>query len=310
LPRPTDYLLVPAAAVLFGVNQPLSRVLIDDSLPATYLAASRMMAVAAIFLVWTLLQSGVALPRGRPLAMLIVYGVIGIAVLQWMLTSAIASLDVGLVLTIGYTASLLSAIWCLVVRHERQPRTVWLLMALALLGLALAVGIGGDALGNAPVKGLLFAGGVAVMFAYYALHGELLVRDHPASIVLGVAAPAAAIFWTLTFAPIWNFPTAILTERLSLGGNLSGVVLPGALVLAWSMLFGTALPYVLYLVGIGRVGPTFGLLSGTIEPIVAVIAAWLWIDQRLSLLQVAGCVIVFGAVIAVQIMRARRAVLA
>ena len=41
--------------------------------------------------------------------MLLVYGVVGIAVLQWMLTSAIASLDVGLVLTIGYTAPLLSA---------------------------------------------------------------------------------------------------------------------------------------------------------------------------------------------------------
>ena len=81
-------------------------------------------------------------------------------------------------------------------------------------------------------------------------------------------------------------------------------------MLAWSMLFGTALPYILYLVGVGRVGPTFGLLSGTIEPIVAVIAAWLWIDQRLSLLQVLGCAIVFAAVIAVQITRSRQRVAA
>lgn len=300
---------MPAAAVLFGVNQPLSRVLIDEQLPSTYLAESRMLAVAAIFLVWAVLQSGVALPRARPLVMLLVYGVVGIAVLQWVLTSAIARLDVGLVLTIGYTASLLSALWCLVVRHERQPRAVWLLMTIALLGLALAVGLGGDGLGDAPAAGFLFAGGVAVMFAYYALHGARLLRDHPAPVVLGIAAPAAAIFWALTFAPIWNFPTAVLTERVSLGGNLSGVVLPGALVLGWSMLFGTALPYVLYLVGIGRVGPTFGLLSGTIEPIVAVIAAWFWIDQRLSALQVLGCVIVFGAVIAVQISRSRQPVL-
>ena len=62
------------------------------------------------------------------------------------------------------------------------------------------------------------------------------------------------------------------------------------------MLFGTALPYALYLVGIGRVGPTLGLLSGTIEPVVAVIAAWFWIDQRLTALQVLGCVVVFTAV--------------
>jgi drug/metabolite transporter (DMT)-like permease len=97
---------------------------------------------------------------------------------------------------------------------------------------------------------------------------------------------------------------------MSLGGNLSDVVLPGALVLLWSMLVGTALPYVLYLVGIGRVGPTFGLLSGTIEPIVAVIAAWLWIDQVLTALQVLGCVIVFASVIAVQVARSRQPVAA
>ena len=46
--------------------------------------------------------------------------------------------------------------------------------------------------------------------------------------------------------------------------------------------------------GSGASGPTFGLLSGTIEPIVAVIAAWLWIDQGLTALQVLGCAIVFA----------------
>jgi drug/metabolite transporter (DMT)-like permease len=310
LPRPTDYLLVPAAGVLYGVNQPLSRVLIDERLPSEYLAEARMLAVAVIFLGWALLRSGTGFPRGRPLAMLVVFGIVGIAVLQWTLTSAIARLDVGLVLTIGYTASLLSALWCHLVRHERQPRIIWVLMALALAGLALAVGLGGNSLDDASVAGLVFAGGLAVAFAYYALHGGRLVNDHAPQIVLGVAAPVAAIFWSLTFAPIWEFPTAILTERITLGGNLSGIELPGALVLLWSMLFGTALPYALYLVGIGRVGPTLGLLGGTIEPIVAVVAAWFWIDQRLTALQVLGCVIVFGAVTAVQMTRSREAVLA
>ena len=54
--------------------------------------------------------------------MLVVFGIVGIAVLQWTLTSAIARLDVGLVLTIGYTAALLSALWCHFVRHEHQSR--------------------------------------------------------------------------------------------------------------------------------------------------------------------------------------------
>jgi drug/metabolite transporter (DMT)-like permease len=308
--RKTDYLLVPAAAVLFGINQPLSRVLIDEQLPAKYLAAARMIAVAIVFLGWVLLRYRDQIPRGRQFGMLIVFGVVGIAVLQWMLTEAIARLDVGLALTIGYTAPLLSALWCLVVRKQHQPRVVWLLMVLAMVGLALALGVGGETLQDLPLAGVLFAFGLAVMFAYYALHGEVLLRSSPAPVVLGVAAPAAAVFWTLTFAPLWAFPTGALSDDMSLGGNLSDVVLPGALVLLWSMLVGTALPYVLYLVGIGRVGPTFGLLSGTIEPIVAVIAAWLWIDQVLTALQVLGCAIVFASVIAVQVARSRQPVAA
>jgi drug/metabolite transporter (DMT)-like permease len=308
--RTTDYLLVPAACVLYGINQPLSRVLIDEQLPAKYLAAARMIAVAVVFLGWVLLRYRDQVPRGRDLGMLLIFGIVGIAGLQWMLTESISRLDVGVALTIGYTAPLLCALWCLVVRKQHQPAAVWLLMALAMLGLALALGVGGDTFSDLPAAGVVFAFGVAVLFAYYALHGEVLLRTSPAPVVLGIAAPAAAIFWTLTFAPLWDFPTEALTDDMSLGGNLSDIVLPGSLVLLWSMIFGTALPYALYLVGIGRVGPTFGLLSGTLEPIVAVIAAWLWIDQVLTALQVLGCVIVFGSVIAVQFVRSRQPVAA
>jgi drug/metabolite transporter (DMT)-like permease len=308
--RKTDYLLMPAACVLFGINQPLSRVVIDEALPARYLAAVRMIAVALVFGTWVLLRYRDQIPRGRELAMLGVFGIVGIAALQWILTESIARLDVGLALTIGYTAPLLSALWCLVVRKQHQPAAVWLLMAVAMLGLALALGVGGATFSHLPATGVLFAFGVAVMFAYYALHGEVLLRTSPAPVVLGIAAPAAAIFWTLTFAPLWDFPTGAITDDMSLGGNLSGVVVPGALVLLWTMTIGTALPYLLYLVGVGRVGPTFGLMSGTIEPIVAVIAAWLWIDQVLTPLQVLGCAIVFAAVVAVQVARSRQPVAA
>ncbi len=106
--RKTDYLLVPAAAVLFGINQPLSRVLIDER------------AAGEVPRRGTHDRRRARLPRpgcccatatrsraAAQLGMLLVFGIVGIAVLQWMLTEAIARLDVGLALTIGYTAPLL-----------------------------------------------------------------------------------------------------------------------------------------------------------------------------------------------------------
>jgi drug/metabolite transporter (DMT)-like permease len=287
------------------VNQPLSRVLIDEQLPATYLAASRLMALAAVFGGWMFVWHRRSLPRGRTLAMLAVYGVVGFAVLQWSLTEAIARIDVGVVLTFAYAASFPTALWCLLVRGERQPPVIWGAMLVALAGIVLALGLGGDTLSALPVSGVVFSVAVCLLFAYYALHGEVLMRTTPTPVILGVASIFAAVAWTLTAAPIWEFPTAVITEPVSLGGNLADVELPGAFVLGWSVLVGTALPYVLYLVGIGRVGPTRGVLQGTIEPVIAVVVAWLWIDQRLTPLQLVGCAIVFVAVAAVQMARVR-----
>src|SRR5262249_59421135 len=75
--RKSDYLLMPAACVLFGINQPLSRVVIDEALPAKYLAAVRMIAVALVFGTWVLLRYRDQVPRGRELAMLVVFGIVG-----------------------------------------------------------------------------------------------------------------------------------------------------------------------------------------------------------------------------------------
>ena len=81
-------------------------------------------------------------------------------------------------------------------------------MGLAMLGLALALGVGGDTLNDLPVAGVLFAGrpGGHVRVLRPARRGAPAIIAAP--VVLGVAAPAAAMFWTLTFAPMWAFPTA------------------------------------------------------------------------------------------------------
>jgi drug/metabolite transporter (DMT)-like permease len=302
--------MVLGAACLFGVNQPLSRVLIDGPLPARYLAASRLIALCVVFGAWTLVVYRDRLPRGRQLAEILAFGLLGIAILQWTLTEAIARIDVGLVLTFAYAASFPTAIWCRVVRHEHQPRVVWLAMFVAIVGLVLALGVGSDAFAALPAAGLAFATANCLLFAYYAVHGEKLLGRSPTPVVLGVGATAAAVFWTLTFAPLWAYPTAILTGDVSLGGNLSDVIVPGIAVLLYTTLAGTVLPYLLYLLGIGRIGPTRAVITGSIEPVIAVAAAWLWIDQRLTASQLVGCALVFGAVFMVQLARARDIALA
>ncbi len=296
--------MVAIGGVLFGLNQPLSRVLIDGPLSAADMALARLVALAIAIGGWALVAHRRALPRDRELLALVAFGVLGIAVLQWTATEAIARMDAGVMLTFVYSASITTALFSRLVWKERQPPAVWVAMVVTLVGLALAVGIGGDALGSTPPAGIAFAVATSMLFAYYALHGARLLARHPMPVVLGVGATAATLVWGTTAAPLWAFPFGEVAGELSLGGRIEATTAPGLLMLGGSMAVGTILPYVLYLVGMGRVGPTLGVITGTMEPIVAVILSWIWLDQRLEPLQIVGCVLVIGAVVLVQVARA------
>ncbi len=70
---------------------------------------------------------------------------------------------------------------------------------------------------------------------------------------------------------------------------------------------GTVVPFSLMLAGMRRVRATGATVTAMLEPVVAGAVAWLWLDQRLTALQVAGGAIVIVAVLAAQLVRARGA---
>ncbi len=137
------------------------------------------------------------------------FGVLGLVAVQWLYTFAVARMDVALVLVIEYLAPLLVAAWAVVVMREHVPRAVWWLTVAALVGLGLALGVGGDALETVSGIGALAALGGAVTYAYYALHAERLMRGRPAVAVVALGMGCGAVFWAIA-APWWSFPTETL----------------------------------------------------------------------------------------------------
>ncbi len=297
----SGFLLAAGAAVLFGANQPASQVLITGPLGASNMVTARLAVLAALFLAIALARHRDAFRLGRrEAAMLIVFGLVGLAGLQWAVTEAIARLDVGIVILCVYSGPFLIALWCRLVRKEAMPAAVWIAIGTGLFGLALAVGLIGGEIAGLSLSGLVLAMLAGCIYAYYALHATTLLAARPAPIVLGLAALTALIAWTAFAAPPRDFPV----DELARSVHLAGVTMPAWVLMSVSVVLGTALPYLMTLAGIIRIGPTPTTVAGMIEPVLAVLLSWAWLGQRLTPLQGLGGIAVLAAVVVVQ--RARR----
>jgi drug/metabolite transporter (DMT)-like permease len=250
----TGYLMVAVAATLFGINGSVSRLLIDAGIDSTHLTELRMTGAALLLAAWVLARDrgGLRMTRRQAIGLL-VFGILGLALVQWLYFEALARIDVGLSLVIEFTAPLLVALWVTTVHRQRLPRGAWAAMLVALLGLALAVGLGSGGTVHLDRGGLLAAGAAAFAFAGYILLAEHHVEDRSPAAVLAIGMVAGALFWAV-IQPWWSFPFAPLGHSVAI--SRAGLHVPVALLLAWMLVLGTVIPFALVVAGVARVGAT------------------------------------------------------
>src|ERR671923_3074874 len=211
--------MVLSAASLWAVNGVISKVIIESGgVPAERLTAVR---TSGAFLVLAALLA-LARPetfriRRGELPMLLTFGVLGLAFVQWFYFEAISRLDIGVALLIQYLAPVLVALWARVAYRESVRRRIWAALSLSLVGVALLVelwnGLTLDGLGVAAALGS------AITFAVYILSAERAVtRRDPVSLVC-YGFLLASIFWAV-LQPWASFPADRVDKSVSLLGRL------------------------------------------------------------------------------------------
>ncbi len=284
------YTMVAVAAALFGINGAVSKVALTSGLSSLRLTEARSagacIALTAIALVRA--PSSLRVQR-RELPRLAIFGIVGVAFVQLFYFLAIHRLPVGIALLIQYIGPVLVAIWARTVGHEHVRRRIWLALALSLAGLTLMVqlwkGVTLDGLG------VMFALIAAVVFAVYLLLAEREVQRREAIPLLAWGFFFAVVFWTVV-QPWWSFPAAATGRTVSLQGHLSSYHLPVWALVLWVIVLGSAVPFTLIVGAMRHITATQVGVTAMLEPVVATVAAWIWLRESLSAAQLAGAGVV------------------
>lgn len=304
--RPDDrrglgYLMIAIAATLFAVNGTVSKVVLGSGLDSLELAQIRSTGAAAGLLVFLVLFARARLRVGRrELLVLVVFGITGVALVQWLYFVAIKHLPVGIALLIQFLAPLFVALFARFVYHELIRRRIWVALALCILGLAVIVELWG---------GLAFStvGITAALVASFALTAYILLAEHerrdrdPVSLSF-YGFLFAALFWALV-QPIWQFPWGVLGDVVSLQGNLEEHTAPVWLLVAFIVVFGTMITFSLLTGALRHIPATRASIVATLEPVIATVVAWLWLGETFGTAQLIGGAVVLTGILLAQTAR-------
>lgn len=202
---------------------------------------------------------------------------------------AIERLAVAVAIILQYTAPALVVAWAAVGRRRWPSREIVVALVLAITGVALVSGLTGGA-GRLDPLGIAFGLASAVLFALYTVLSEHAGGIHGAIGAMRGAFIVAAIFWIVVLAP-GGFPA-----QLGAPGRLAAVLFVG--------IAGTLAPFLLYVWGIRRVRAERATIAATLEPVLAALAAWVWLGQSLGVVQMAGGALVLVGVLLLQTRRA------
>ena len=234
--------------------------------------------------------------KKEELPLLFAYGIIGFLLVQTLYFVAIQRLNVSVALILEFTAPIWIVLWLRFVKHKVVPALMWIAIFLAFSGLVLIAQVWkGQTLDPVGVAAALLCG---IVLATFFLLGEKLTakRDVESLMVYGFGFASLGLAITM---PLWSYPTEIFSQSMNLQGRFAAFDLPGWVLIAWVIIMGTVVPYLLVLKGLKLLSASTSSVMGMVEPVLAGVFAWIWLSETWNFIQlVGGVTVIIGIILA------------
>jgi drug/metabolite transporter (DMT)-like permease len=281
-------------ALVMGANHVAARVAFNHGVDVATAVVFRS-AITATLVFALVLQQRVKLsftPRHKRMLPLI--GLL-IGLQSLCLYSAVARLPVALALLAFNSFPIWTALWAWVVYREPPSRAMLLAMPVILVGLSMALDVFGAAsgLGAAGQWGRIGAGVAFALAAAGTFGLALVLTQHAAGDVDGRVRTVTTM----------GMAALVALSVVSLQG---GFHLPNAAPGWWGLaaltcLYGTG--FTVMFTVLPRLGVVGNSAIMNVEPVFALVLAWLILGQSIAPVQVAGALLVVGAVVAMGLRR-------
>ncbi len=270
-------LLTMAAATLAGIGGVVAADVFSTVDPVV--VAQYRSVIAAAVLVPVAYWRRMTMTGGR-LPQLALFGAV-IAALTITFYWSIDRLGVGPGVTLQFTASVPVLAWLRFVQHRSVPTKTWMAAAFAVGGTAIMLRAW-DLESLDPI-GLLAGIGSMLLYATYLLFGEHLGRRLPDLTIIAHGFAVSALIWVVAVPPSIIEASATVWFQI-----------------AWVGLMATAAPFLLMVMALARTDSGSVGVVATFEPVVAASAAWVFLGQSLSWVQIAGGALVIWSLVVVQ----------
>lgn len=281
-------------AFTFSLNGIISTVVLKN-LDAFRLAQIRAISAFLLLFIYALIfRRDLLVIKRNQIRSLIAYGIIGFALVNVGYFLGIErEVPLGMVLIIEFTAPIWVVLWIKYVRKGFVARQMWVAIALALIGLVLVskvwAGFTFDLIGMGAALFSAFA-----LTGYFLMGKKVTSERHPLSATI-IGLGVAGAFW-LVVLPVWNFPTEIFTKQIDIEGLAAGNLFPGWALLLYIIVMGTVVPYIFVISGLHLLSESKSSVMGMLEPVLASVFAWIWLNQSWDAVQLLGAVIVLSGV--------------
>lgn len=281
-------------AFMMGANHVAARVAFNNGVGVATAVLFRSGVTAFVLILLLRLQRARPHFTRRHRRMLPVIGLL-VGIQSLFIYSAVARLPVALALLAFNTYPIWTAFWARAIYRQRPERALLVAMPVILLGLALALDVLGAASGLGAAgqwarigAGVAFALGAAGTFGL-----ALVITQHETADLDGRVRTAS----TMSIAGL----VALATVALQ-GGLQLPTATPGWWGLATlTFLYGTAFTIMFTVLPKLEVVGNSAIMN--VEPVFALVMAWLILGQAIAPVQVAGALIVVGAVMALGMRR-------
>lgn len=281
--RVKGYLLIACAATLWGASATLVKYLFNAQFHPLIIIQTRV-SIAFVLLFFYFITTNPRILRFsiRDVPLFFFVGVCGVAGSNYFYYFAIKESNVATAIVVQYSAPIMVALYAIFVQHERMTKFKLLALFFSSLGIFLAVGgLNGLLVSNS--RGILFALVAAVSYAIFNIAGKPLIEKYTVWPALVFSLGAATLFWMVI-----QTPHTILAANYSFRDWQVF-----ALVSTTSIL----IPYSLYFLGLHFLTPTRAIITSTLEPVVAIATAFVFLGGSMGALQSVGAVFVIGSII-------------